>query len=130
MNHLSSAAQACLSSGRWTARQPRQAIVSAAIGLFSDRGWTATTLPTVAAEAGTSVDTIYATFGTKTALTMAAIDVAIVGDDEEDAMVDRPDFALFAKGKRIERFRSGVRFTVGVYERSVPMLKARRCSSC
>ena len=79
------------------ATQTREAIVSAAIGLFSDRGWTATTLPMVAAEAGTSVDTIYATFGTKSALMMAAVDVAIVGDDEEDAMVDRPDFALFAK---------------------------------
>ena len=98
--------------------------MSAAVRLFSDRGWTATTLPMVAAEAGTSVDTIYATFGTKSALMMAAVDVAIVGDDEEDAMVDRPDFALFAKGKRIERIRTGVRFTVGVYERSVPMLKA------
>jgi AcrR family transcriptional regulator len=106
------------------ATQTRQAIVSAAIGLFSHRGWTATTLPMVAAEAGTSVDTIYATFGTKSALMIAAVDVAIVGDEEEDAMVDRPDFALFAKGKRIDRIRTGVRFTVGVYERSVPMLKA------
>ena len=43
---------------------------------------------------------------------MAAVDVAIVGDDEEEAMVDRPDFALFAKGRRIERIRTGVRFTV------------------
>jgi AcrR family transcriptional regulator len=106
------------------ATQTRQAIVSAAIVLFSDRGWTATTLPMVAAEAGTSVDTIYATFRTKSALMIAAVDVAIVGDDEEDAMVDRPDFALFAKGKRVERIRTGVGFTVGIYERSVPMLKA------
>jgi AcrR family transcriptional regulator len=106
------------------ATETRRAIVGAAIKLFSDRGWTATTLPMVAAEAGTSVDTIYATFGTKSALMMAAVDVAIVGDDEEAAMVDRPDFALFAKGRRIERLRTGVRFTVGVYERSVPMLKA------
>jgi hypothetical protein len=55
---------------------------------------------------------------------MAAIDVAIVGDDEEAAMIDRPDFALLGKGNRIERLRAGVRFTVGVYERSVPVLKA------
>jgi AcrR family transcriptional regulator len=106
------------------ATETRRAIVDAAIRLFSDRGWTATTLPMIAAEAGTSVDTIYATFGTKSALMMAAVDVAIVEDDEEEAMVDRPDFALFAKGKRIERLRTGVHFTVGVYERSVPMLKA------
>ena len=78
----------------------------------------------IAVEAGTAVDTIYSTFGTKSALMMAVIDVAIVGDDEEAAMVDRPDFALFAKGRRIDRLRTGVRFTVGVYQRSVPMLKA------
>jgi len=33
-------------------------------------------------------------------LMTAAIDVAIVGDDREAAMVDRPDFALLAKGRR------------------------------
>lgn len=106
------------------AAETRRSIISAATKLFRDRGWTATTLPMIAAEAGTAVDTIYSTFGTKSALMLAVIDVAIVGDDEEAAMVDRPDFALFAKGRRIDRLRTGVHFTVGVYERSVPMLKA------
>jgi AcrR family transcriptional regulator len=106
------------------AAETRRSIIGAATTLFRDRGWTATTLPMIAAEAGTAVDTIYSTFGTKSALMMAVIDVAIVGDDEEAAMVDRPDFAAFAKGRRIERLRTGVHFTVGVYQRSVPMLKA------
>ncbi len=92
--------------------------------LFSERGWSATTLPMIATEAGVSVDTIYSTFGTKSALMMAVVDVAIVGNDEDEAMVDRPEFALFAKGRRMERLRTGVRFTVGVYQRSVPILKA------
>jgi AcrR family transcriptional regulator len=105
------------------AAETRQAIISAAIKLFRERGWAATTLPMIAGEAGTSVDTIYSTFGSKSDLLMAAIDVAIVGDDEETAMIDRPDFALLGKGKRIERLRAGVHFTVGVYERSVPTLK-------
>jgi len=74
----------------------------------------ATTLPLIANEAGTSVDTIYSTFGSKSELFMAAFDVAIVGDDEEAAMIDRPDFALLGKGNRIERLRAGVHFTVGV----------------
>lgn len=106
------------------AAETRQAIIRAATRLFRDRGWTATTLPLIATEAGVAVDTIYSTFGTKSALMMAVVDVAIVGDDEEAAMVDRPDFALFAKGRRAERLVTGVRFTVGVYERSVPILKA------
>jgi AcrR family transcriptional regulator len=78
----------------------------------------------IAHEAGTSVDTIYSTFGSKSELLMAAVDVAIVGDDEDAAMVDRPDFALLGKGRRIERLRAGVQYTISVYQRSVPILKA------
>lgn len=108
------------------AAETRRAIVEAAIKLFGERGWAATTLPLVAAEAGTAVDTIYSAFGSKSGLLMAAIDVAIVGDDDPTAMVDRPELLLFAKGRRIERLRTGVRFTIGVYERSLPILKALR----
>jgi AcrR family transcriptional regulator len=106
------------------AAETRQTIINAAIKLFRERGWAATTLPMIAGEAGTSVDTIYSTFGSKSDLLMAAVDVAIVGDDEEAAMIDRPDFALLGKGRRLERLRTGVHFTVGVYERSVPTLRA------
>jgi AcrR family transcriptional regulator len=106
------------------AAETRKAIITAATHLFREWGWTATTFPMIAAEAGTAVDTIYSTFGTKSALMMAVVDVAIVGDDEEAAMVDRPEFALFSKGRRIERLRAGVHFTVGVFQRSVPILKA------
>jgi AcrR family transcriptional regulator len=104
----------------------RRAIIDAALVLFGEQGWAATTLPTVAARAGTSVDTIYATFGTKSALLMTAVDVAIVGDDEEAPMAQRPDFARFAQGRRHERLRTGVRYTMDVYARSVPILDALR----
>lgn len=78
----------------------------------------------IAAEAGTAVDTIYSVFGTKSGLLMAVVDVAIMGDDGPTAMVDRPEIALFGKGNRVERLRTGVRFTIGVYQRSIPILKA------
>jgi AcrR family transcriptional regulator len=106
------------------AAETRHAIVSAATTLFRDRGWAATTLPMVAAEAGTAVDTIYSAFGSKSGLLMAAIDLAIAGDDDPTAMVDRPELAEFAEGERLDRLRTGVHFTIGVYERSVPILKA------
>src|ERR1700722_19849579 len=105
------------------AAETRQAIIAAAIKLFRERGWASTTRPMIAAEAGTAVDTIYSTFGSKSGLLMAAIDVAIVGDDDEAAMIDRPDFALLGQGNRTERLRAGVHFTVGVYRRSLPILK-------
>jgi AcrR family transcriptional regulator len=104
----------------------REAIVVAAIALFTERGWAATTLPMIANQAGIAVDTIYATFGSKSELLMAAVDVAIMGDDESPAMIDRPEFALIGKGRRAERLRTAVHFTVDVYERSVPMLKTLR----
>ena len=105
------------------AAETRLTIVSAAIRLFGDRGWAATTLPMIAAEAGTAVDTIYSAFGSKSGLLMAAIDLAIAGDDEPTAMVDRPELSRFAEGTRLERLRTGVRFTMGVYERSLPILR-------
>ncbi len=106
------------------AAETRRLILAAAIELFRTRGWAATTLPMIAAEAGTAVDTIYTAFGSKSNLLMAAIDVAIVGDDEDAPMVERPDFALLGKGRRADRIRAGVHFTTTVYERSVPVLRA------
>ena len=108
------------------AAETRRSVVAAADLLFRERGWTATTLPMIAKAAGVSVDTIYATFGTKSALLMAVVEVAIVGDDGDEAMADRADFAQFAKGRRHERLRTGVRYTLAVYERSVPILDTLR----
>lgn len=105
------------------AAETRQAIVEAAVRLFGERGWAATTLPMIAAEAGTAVDTIYSAFGSKTNLLMEAINLAIAGDDEPTAMVDRPELTQFAEGTRLERLRTGVRYTMGVYERSLPILR-------
>lgn len=55
---------------------------------------------------------------------MRAIDLAIAGDEDPTAMVDRPELAEFANGERVERLRTGVHFTIGAYERSVPILRA------
>jgi AcrR family transcriptional regulator len=106
------------------AAETRRAILESAVTLFRDRGWAATTLPMVAAEAGTAVDTIYSAFGSKSGLLLAAIDLAIAGDDDPTPMIDRPELAEFGQGSTLERLRTGVHFTIGVYERSVPILKA------
>jgi AcrR family transcriptional regulator len=105
------------------AAETRRTIIEAAIELFRQRGWTATTLPQVAQRAGTAVDTVSSVFGSKVGLLMTVVDVAIVGDDEEAAMVDRPDFAEIARGTRAERVRTGVHYAMNVYERSVPILR-------
>ncbi len=71
------------------ARRTRGAIVDAANRLFTSRGYAATTVRAVAEEAGVSVPTVEATFGSKARLLKAAIDVAIAGDDEPVSMLDR-----------------------------------------
>lgn len=71
------------------ARQNRRAVLDAARRLFLERGYVATTMAAVAAEAGVSVETVYKTFGTKPAVLKAVLDVAIVGDDEPVPMLQR-----------------------------------------
>jgi AcrR family transcriptional regulator len=57
-------------------------VIAAATRLFSERGWASTTLAAIAAEAGTAIETIYSGFASKMGLLLAAIDVAIAGDDD------------------------------------------------
>jgi AcrR family transcriptional regulator len=108
------------------AAETRRCVLDAALALFGANGWAATTLAAVAGKAGVSVDTIYSTFGTKSALLMEVVEIALVGDDEEAAMADRPDFALLGAGAPDERLRAGVRYSMAVYERSVPILRTLR----
>ena len=72
------------------ARETRQRVLEAATRCFEQRGYAATTIGAVAADAGVAVPTIEARFGSKARLLKAAIDVAIVGDDLEVPVLDRP----------------------------------------
>lgn len=71
------------------ARETRRRILDAAQGCFVARGYAGTTVRQVAAGAEVSVPTVELLFGTKAALLKAAIDVAIAGDDEQVAVLDR-----------------------------------------
>src|SRR5260221_1766873 len=71
------------------ARRTRQRVLDAATAVFLDRGYGGATIRAVAAEAKVSVPTVEALFGTKARLLKAAIDVAIAGDDEPVAVLDR-----------------------------------------
>jgi AcrR family transcriptional regulator len=65
-------------------------VLQAATEVFLAHGWGGATVRAVAAGAGVSVPTVEALFGTKARLLKAAIDVAIAGDDEPVAVLDRP----------------------------------------
>lgn len=74
---------------REQARRTRAVVIEAAHRLFLDRGFAATTMPEVASAAGVSVQTVYKVFGSKPGLAKAVFDVAIAGDDEPVAMLQR-----------------------------------------
>ena len=71
------------------AAQTREAILHAARDQFEARGWAATTIAAVAADAAVSPKTVQALFGTKAALLAAAVDYAIAGDVAEVPIIAR-----------------------------------------
>jgi AcrR family transcriptional regulator len=71
------------------ARRTRERIIAAATTLFRVRGYAVTTVRAIAAAARVSVPTVELAFGTKPQLLRAVIDVAIAGDDEPVAVLQR-----------------------------------------
>ncbi len=70
-------------------RQTRRRITAAATTLFIREGFLTTTMAAIAAEAGVAVQTLYLSFGNKTAILAAAFDETIVGDDEPTPVMQR-----------------------------------------
>jgi AcrR family transcriptional regulator len=71
------------------ARQTRQRIIAAALQLFLDRGYVATTIEAIAQQASVAPATVYQAFGTKPAMLAAALDSTIAGDAELVAVLER-----------------------------------------
>jgi AcrR family transcriptional regulator len=74
------------------ARQTRRAILDAALRLFVRRGYSGASLAEIAQEAGVSLKTVEAAFGTKAKLLAALWDVSVVGDDEAVSLAERAWF--------------------------------------
>jgi AcrR family transcriptional regulator len=64
-------------------------ILEAAAELFVERGYVRTTIQAIARRAGTSPETIYATFRNKRTLLSELMDLAIAGDDRPVPILDR-----------------------------------------
>jgi AcrR family transcriptional regulator len=64
------------------AQENRARVLGAARARFLADGYTATTIPGVARDAGVSVQTVYKAFGNKAGLLKAVFDVAVTGDDQ------------------------------------------------
>lgn len=71
-------------------RRTRAAVIDAARALFTERGYSATTIEAISERSDTPQATIYRLFGSKLAILKVVIDVSIAGDDDAVAMADRP----------------------------------------
>lgn len=80
------------------ARATRARITASADELFSERGYTDTTMAAIAEHAGVAVQTLYNSFGSKPALLKHVYDVRLAGDDEAISFADRPEVrAVYAQ---------------------------------
>jgi AcrR family transcriptional regulator len=77
------------SSRQEQARASRRHVLATATRMFLERGYSDTTVPAVARAAGVSPQNVYKAFGNKPGLLKAVFDVAMAGDDEPLAMMQR-----------------------------------------
>lgn len=108
------------------AEETRAAVLDAATRLFGENGWASTGMRDVARAAGVSVETVYSNFGSKPDLLLAALDVAVVGDDQPIPLGERPEFTALAQGSMAARARAAARLVREIHERTYGIGKALR----
>ena len=108
----------------------RQAILEAAQRLFEQRGYPATTMEQVAAEAGVALKTVYLAVATKSGLLRALWDLRLKGDQEEAAVAERPWYREVVEEPDPERqLRGNARNARLVKERIAGVLKILRSAA-
>ena len=111
------------------AAQTRRDVMAAAGKLFRERGYSATSMPVIAAEAGVVVETIYRSFGSKAGLFRAVIESAIAGGPTRaDVPVDeRPAIrAVIDEQDPRRQLELYAATQPGIHRRSGPLLRALR----
>jgi AcrR family transcriptional regulator len=104
------------------ARQRR--IIDAASALFIEQGFGATSIDQIAAAVDVSPESIYKKYGSKAGLLSAVIEVALVGEHDAIAVVDRaPRLADLAGDLRAARFADFAKFIRSLNERVAPLIR-------
>jgi AcrR family transcriptional regulator len=105
------------------AHRTRAAVLDAAGRCFLEKGYAATTMKDVAAQAGVSVQTVFGQ-GSKASLLLACVDRAVVGDDEEAPLAQRELFVRLVEAPDRATKLSAVRdLAVKYVPHAVPMLE-------
>jgi AcrR family transcriptional regulator len=106
---------------RAQADETRRTVVRAARDLFIEQGYGRTTIADVARTAGVSVETIYASVGTKADLLHKAWDITVGGDDEDIVFHERPEaLAIRNEPDLARRFMLHAAFSTQTAQRIAP----------
>ena len=106
--------------------QTRRDIETAANTLFRERGYVGTSMPTIAAEAGVVVETIYRAFGSKAGLFKAVLEAALAGGSERAELppAERPAIrAVIAETDPSRKLELYADTQPGVHGRSSPLYR-------
>src|SRR3954467_15180508 len=79
--------------GQARTRLARRAVVDAARDLFEEHGYVATTVDAISARSDVPAPTVYRLFSSKLGILKALLDTSIAGDDQPQAVQDRPEVA-------------------------------------
>ncbi|MDQ1445942.1 MAG: hypothetical protein QOI20_2406 [Acidimicrobiaceae bacterium] len=105
----------------------RRRVVQAAVDLFTERGYVATTMADVAERAGVALQSVYKAGSSKFDLLHLAADVAVAGDHDQVLLKDRPDIAGLADEPDLRRqVEAFARFASATVNRALPLLIAER----
>jgi AcrR family transcriptional regulator len=113
---------------RERARQTRQAVVDAAWRHFQADGYAATTIASIAATAGVSVETVYKSFGSKARLLRAIAESAIAGPGAVPTM-RRSDEMAAHESDPYTIVRRWAEFATEVTPRGAPVVLLIRSSA-
>ncbi|MGI8757828.1 MAG: TetR/AcrR family transcriptional regulator [Acidimicrobiales bacterium] len=112
------------------ARVTRGRIRDAAVELFVQNGFVATTMKQVAARAGVAERTVYTAYATKADLFRDAVNVALVGDELPVAILDRGEVrAAMAERDGRQALAQAVTYNVAISERANDLVMVGELSS-
>jgi AcrR family transcriptional regulator len=105
-------------------RLARAAVVGAARTLFLERGYGATTIEAISAEADVPAATVYRLFASKLGILKALLDVSIAGDHEAVPVAQRPQVGEIAGADDPRRQLQGfVAFASDINDRVAPIYR-------
>jgi TetR/AcrR family transcriptional regulator of autoinduction and epiphytic fitness len=100
------------------ARRTRRDIIEAALRLFVEHGYPATTIELIAEEGEVAVQTIYSSVGNKRAVLWAVLEARAAGDDAPLSLVERLREDLDGVTDPGDRLGAAVRFGREVMDRT------------